>query len=57
MGSGAKSYMRNGFLYEVRRSLVIYDFGPDPSQLVYEEKHYFISVDIGKNSLLLLLKN
>jgi hypothetical protein len=44
MGSGAKSYMRNGFLilYEemhkyfyhtyMRRSLVIYDFAPDPSE-------------------------
>ncbi len=42
MGSGAKSYMRKGFLiYEemhkylspyMRRSLVIYDFAPDPSE-------------------------
>jgi hypothetical protein len=43
MGSGAKSYMRKGFLiYEerhkyvhhtyMRRSLVIYDFAPDPSK-------------------------
>jgi hypothetical protein len=43
MGSGAKSNMRKGFLiYEemhkyfyhtyVRRSLVIYDFAPDPSE-------------------------
>jgi hypothetical protein len=38
MGSGAKSYMRKGFLiYEemrkylvMRRPLVIYDFAPDP---------------------------
>jgi hypothetical protein len=44
MGSGAKSYMRKGFLiYEemdkyvfspyMRRSLVTYDFEPDPSEL------------------------
>jgi hypothetical protein len=42
MGSGAKSYMRKGFLiYErntqtfspfMRRSLVIYDFASDPSE-------------------------
>ncbi len=38
MGSCAKSYMRKGFLiYEeihkyFRRSLVIYDFAPDPSE-------------------------
>ncbi len=38
MGSGAKSYMRKGFLiYEemhkyLRRALVIYDFAPDPSK-------------------------
>ncbi len=41
MGSGAKSYMRKGFLiYEeaqifspyMRRSLVIYDFAPDHSE-------------------------
>ncbi len=42
MGSGAKSYMKKGFqtyeemrkfspIYEVRRSLVIYDFVPGPS--------------------------
>jgi hypothetical protein len=43
MGSGAKSYMRKGFLvYEemhiyftihMRRPLVIYDFALDPSEL------------------------
>ncbi len=39
MGSGAKSYMRKGFLiYEeifspyMRRPLVIYDFAPDYSE-------------------------
>jgi hypothetical protein len=38
MGSGAKSYMRKGFLiYKIfspymRRSLVIFDFAPDPSE-------------------------
>ncbi len=44
MGSGAKSYIRTGFLiYEelhsvkicspyMRRSLVTYDFAPDPSK-------------------------
>jgi hypothetical protein len=44
MGSGAKLFMRKGFLiYEdmhiaqifspyMRRSLVIYDFAPDPSE-------------------------
>ncbi len=43
MGSGAKSYMRKGVLiYEnmhkyifspyIRRSFVIYDFAPDPSE-------------------------
>jgi hypothetical protein len=41
MASGAKSYMRKGFLiYEemhnispyMRRALVIYDFAPDPSE-------------------------
>ena len=40
MGSGAKSYMRKGFLKlrkctnispYMRRPLVIYDFAPDPS--------------------------
>jgi hypothetical protein len=46
MGSGAKSYMRKGFLiYEemrkyftiqyMRRPLVIYDFAPDPSEFPY----------------------
>jgi hypothetical protein len=46
MGSGAKSYMRNGFLiyekmgkyftiYSMRRPLVIYDFAPDPSEYPY----------------------
>ncbi len=46
MGSGAKSYMRKGFLiFEemhkyfhhiwVRRSLVIYDFAPDPYEFPY----------------------
>ncbi len=38
MGSGAKSYMRKGFLiYKIfspymRRSLVIFDVAPDPSE-------------------------
>jgi hypothetical protein len=42
MGSGSKSYMWKGFLYEemhkyfhhicMRRWLVIYDFAPDPSE-------------------------
>jgi hypothetical protein len=38
MGSGAKSYMRKGFLIHeemgkyMRRPLVIYDFAPDPSE-------------------------
>ncbi len=38
MGSGAKSYMRKGFLiFKIfspykRRSLVIFDFAPDPSE-------------------------
>jgi hypothetical protein len=42
MGSGAKSYMRKGFLICIRkcanfspymrRPLVIYDFAPDPSE-------------------------
>jgi hypothetical protein len=43
VGSGAKSYMRKGFLiYEemrkfsqMRRQLVIYDFAPDPSYFPY----------------------
>jgi hypothetical protein len=44
MGSGAKSYMRKGFLiYKemrkfspyMRRPLGIYDFAPDPSEFTY----------------------
>jgi hypothetical protein len=46
MGSGAKSYMRKGFLIHyirkcanissyMRRPLVIYDFAPDPSEFPY----------------------
>ncbi len=46
MRSGAKSYMRKGFLkyeemqnfftiYSIRRPLVIYDFAPDPSEFPY----------------------
>ncbi len=45
MGSGAKSYMRKGFLIyeemrksftiEDRRSSVICDFAPDPSEFPY----------------------
>jgi hypothetical protein len=41
IGSGAKSYMRMGFLiYEEMRKyftmpLVIYDFAPDPSEFPY----------------------
>jgi hypothetical protein len=52
MGSGAKSYIRKGFLiYEeirnfipyMRRPLVIYDFAPDPSEFPYIwEKFYFL---------------
>jgi hypothetical protein len=41
VGSGAKSYMR--------RSSVIYDFAPDPSEfLIYEENFifFFISVEV-----------
>jgi hypothetical protein len=51
MGSGAKSYMRKGFLkYEeyispcMRMPLVIYDFASDPSEfpyIQYEEKKFF----------------
>jgi hypothetical protein len=57
MGSGAKSYMRKGFLiYEeyispcMRMPLVIYDFASDPSEfpyIQYEEKKiifFFFSV-------------
>jgi hypothetical protein len=43
MGSGAKSYMRK----DMRRSLVIYAFAPDPSEfpIYYEENFisFFIS--------------
>jgi hypothetical protein len=62
MGSGAKSYMRKGFLIDeysksanislyMRRALVIYDFAPDPSGFpftVYEENFilFFISADV-----------
>jgi hypothetical protein len=58
MGSGAKSYMRKGFLiYEemckffpiYEKALVIYDFAPDPLNfLIYEENliFFFISVCI-----------
>ncbi len=52
MGSGAKSYMRKGFLVwgnaqifspYLRRSLVIYDFAPDPSEFPYIwGKFYFL---------------
>jgi hypothetical protein len=45
MGSGAKSYMRKGFLiYEemqkyfhpyMRRPLFMYDYAPDPSEFPY----------------------
>jgi hypothetical protein len=44
MGSGAKSYIRKGFLIEeemrkfspyMRRPFVIYDFAPDPSKFPY----------------------
>ncbi len=44
MGSGAKLYMRKGFLIlrkcasistYMRRPLVIYDFAPDPSEFPY----------------------
>ncbi len=53
MGSGAKSYMRKGFLiYEEMRKfspiyeeavIVIYDFAPDPSEFPYiREKFYFL---------------
>jgi hypothetical protein len=46
MGSGAKSYMRKGFLiyeemrkfftiYCMRRPLVIYDFAPDPYEFPF----------------------
>ncbi len=51
MGSGAKSYKRKGFLiYEEmrkyltiykRRSLVIYDFAPDPSEFPYILGNFF----------------
>jgi hypothetical protein len=58
MGSGAKSYMRMGFLiYEKMRKYfpiyeeavtVIYDFAPDPSEfpdILYEKNFlYFLSV-------------
>jgi hypothetical protein len=58
MGSGAKSYMRKGFLIYVwgnaqifspylRRSLVIYDFAPNPSEfsyIQYEENFIFFFI-------------
>jgi hypothetical protein len=54
MGSGAKSYMRKGFLiYEemakyMRRPLVIYDFAPDPIEFPYKKgKFYFIFYQCG----------
>ncbi len=52
MESGAKSYMRKGFLmyeemnkyFQVRRSLVIYDFAPDSS----EENFIFFFISAGR---------
>ncbi len=54
MGSGAKSYMRKGFLMRkwanisphMRMPLVTYDFAPDPSVSLYMRKilFYFLSV-------------
>ncbi len=46
MGSGAKSYMRNGFLVcanissYMRRPLVIYDFAPNSSELPIPEENF-----------------
>ncbi len=61
MGSGAKSYMRKGFLIMrkranissfMRRPLVLYNYAPDPiplNFLIYEENFifFFISVSWG----------
>jgi hypothetical protein len=61
MGSGAKSYMRKGFLIyseEMRKYFTIYedaviviydyDFAPDPSEFPYTGGKYFLSVYILK---------